>query len=187
MAEAIGETTFELGDIVARPYREEDASGLLSAVRESVDSVGRWLPWCSVDYGEQQAIDWIEHCRSGWTSGDQFAFAIVDARAGFLGAVGLNHRNRKHNFASIGYWIRDSARGRALASRVAREVIRFGFDRVGLRRIEIVAAVENRASRRTAERTGARFEGIQRNRLVVRDGAVDAAMYAVVPSDITSY
>jgi ribosomal-protein-serine acetyltransferase len=168
MAEPIADTAFDLGDIVARPYREEDAPGLLNAVRESVNSVGRWLPWCTVDYAEQHAVDWIRHCRTSWTSGDQFAFAIFDARGGFLGAVGLSHRNREHNFASIGYWIRESARGHSLASRVAREVIGFGFDRVDLTRIEIVAAIENLASRRTAERAGARFEGIQRNRLVIR-------------------
>jgi len=182
----MAEIAFDLGDAVARPYRDEDAPALLEAVRESVDSVGRWLPWCTADYGEQHAIDWIRHCHETWANGDQFAFAIFDANERFLGAVGLNHRNREHNFAAVGYWIRDSARGRALASRVARHVIRFGFDQVRLTRIEIFAAVENVASRRTAELAGARFEGIQRNRLVVRDKVFDAAMYAVVPEDLAN-
>ena len=180
----MAEVGFDLGDVVARAYRDEDAPGLHAAVRESVESVQRWLPWCTADYGEQHAIDWIRHCQQTWASGDQFAFAIFDANSEFLGAVGLSHRNREHNFASIGYWIRESARGRNLASRVARHVIRFGFDHVKLTRIEIVAAVENTASRRTAEHSGARFEGIQRNRLAVRDKLYDAAMYAVVPADL---
>jgi ribosomal-protein-serine acetyltransferase len=182
----MAEIAFDLGDVIARPYRDGDAPSLLAAVRESVESVGRWLPWCTVDYGEQHAIDWIKHCQTTWVSGDQFAFAIVDTNGEFLGAVGLGHRNREHNLASIGYWIRESARGRGLASRVVRHVMRFGFDHVRLTRIEIVAAVENVASRRTAEHAGARFEGIQRNRLVVRDQAFDAAMYAVVPADLAN-
>jgi RimJ/RimL family protein N-acetyltransferase len=177
------EITFDVGDVIARPYRGEDAPALLAAVRESVESVGRWLPWCTVEYGEQHAIDWIAHCRTTWVSGDQFVFGIFDTNDQFLGAVGLSHRNREHNFAAIGYWIRDSARGRGLASRVARHVVRFGFDRIRLTRIEIVTAVENTASRRTAERAGARFEGIQRNRLAVRDRVFDAAMYSAVPAD----
>jgi len=182
----MAEVAFDLGDVVARPYREGDAPALLAAVRESVQSVGRWLPWCTAEYGEQHAADWIKHCEATWTSGDQFAFAIFDTDREFLGAVGLSHRNREHNFASVGYWIRESARGRALASRVARHVIRFGFDHVHLTRIEIVAAVENLASRRTAKRCGGRFEGIQRNRLVVRDKAFDAAMYAIVPENLAN-
>jgi ribosomal-protein-serine acetyltransferase len=181
----MAEIGFDLGDILARPYRDDDAQALLAAVRESVESVGRWLPWCTHDYGAQHAIDWIRQCQAAWISGDQFAFAIFDSNGEFLGAVGLSHRNREHNFASIGYWIRESARGRGVASRVARHVIRFGFEHVRLARIEIVAAVGNIASRRTAERAGARFEGNQRNRLLIREKMFDAAMYAVVPSDLS--
>ena len=179
----MAEVVFDLGDAIARPYRDADAPALLAAVRESVESVGRWLPWCSADYGEQHAIDWISHCQSTWVSGEQFAFSIFDANDELLGSVGLNQRNREHNFASVGYWIRDSARGRKLASRLARHVIRFGFEHVRLTRVEIAVAVENLASRRTAELAGARFEGIQRNRLAVRDKVFDAAMYAAVPGD----
>jgi len=174
---------FDLGDVVARPYRDDDAPALLSAVRESVESVGRWLPWCKAQYGEQHAVEWIKHCQATWISGDQFVFGIFDTRDKFLGAVGLSHRNREQNFAGVGYWIRDSARGRKLASRVARHVIRFGFEQVQLTRIEIVTAVENLASRRTAELAGGQFEGIQRNRLIVRDKVFDAAMYSIVPGD----
>ncbi len=180
----MAEPSFDLGDVIARPYRDDDAPALLAAVRESVASVGRWLPWCTAEYGEQHAADWIKHCHTTWASGDQFVFAIFDVKRTLLGAVGLNHRNREHNFASVGYWIRESARGRGVTARVARRVIRFGFEHVRLTRIEIVAAVENVASRRTAEHAGARFEGIQRNRLAVRDKVFDAAMYAVIPADI---
>src|ERR1700759_147794 len=103
----MAETAFDLGDVIARPYRDEDAPALLAAVRESVESVGRWLPWCTTDYNEQHAIDWIAHCRAASLSGDQFAFGVFDANDEFLGAVGLSHRNREHNCAGIGYWIRE--------------------------------------------------------------------------------
>ena len=69
--------TFDVGDVIARPYRGEDAPALLAAVRESVESVGRWLPWCTVEYGEQHAIDWIAHCRTTWVSGDQDRKSVV--------------------------------------------------------------------------------------------------------------
>ena len=104
-------------------------------------------------------------------------------RNSLLGAVGLNQRNRRYNFAGLGYWMRDSARGRSVTARVGRLVVRFGFERVGLDRIEILAAVDNHASRRTAERIGARFEGVQRNRLRLRDRAIGAATYSLIPSD----
>lgn len=160
--------TLDLGDAFARPYHEGDASALCAAVRETGASLAQWLDWYRSDYSETDAAQWIAHCIAGWASDEQFTFALFDAAdRRFLGAVGINHRNRTHNFAGIGYWIRASARGRGLAARLGRKVAAFGFEQVRLARIEIVAAVDNLASRRTAERIGARLEGIQRQRLRV--------------------
>ncbi len=111
------------------------------------------------------------------------AFAAFDAAAQFLGSVGLNQRNRAHNFMNLGYWMRASQQGNGIAVRAARLVAAFGFGQVGLTRIEIVAALDNRASRRVAERSGAVFEAIARNRLVDRGNPIDAALYALVPAD----
>ncbi len=170
--------------LLLRPYRTDDAPALHAAVRESMHSVGRWLPWCHAGYAEADAVAWIAFCARAWARGDQYTFAIFDETSQqFLGAVGLSHRNREHNFASIGYWVRESARGRGLAARAGRLVAAFAFDTVKLTRVEILAAVDNHASRRTAENLGARLETIARNRLSTPQGIVDAAVYALIPSD----
>ena len=62
---------------------------------------------------------------------------------------------------------------------------RFGFETVGLTRIEIVAASENAPIRRVAEKAGAQFECRARNRLVIHGMPVVAAVYSLVPSDVT--
>jgi len=176
---------FTVDELLARPYRASDAPALADAVRESFASLSRWLDWCHAGYGLDDARQWIDFCARGWASGEQYAFAVFDeAGSRFLGAVGISQRERRYNFAGIGYWIRESACGRAIASRVARHVAAFGFERVGLGRIEILAAVDNAASRRTAERVGARFEGVQRNRLRNGERIFDAATYALIPSDL---
>jgi RimJ/RimL family protein N-acetyltransferase len=176
---------FVVDELVARPYRAQDAPLLLAAVRESIGSLSRWLDWCRPDYGLADAEQWVAVCAAGWRSGDQCAFAVFDAATDrFLGAVGISQRNRRYNFAGIGYWTRESARGRAIAARVAPHVAAFGFDRLGLGRIEILAAIDNAASRRTAERIGAHFEGVQRQRLRIGAAAFDAATYSLVPADL---
>lgn len=174
-----------IDELVARPYRAGDAAALADAVQESNASLARWLDWCQPGYGLADAEQWIELCRKLWDSGDQYTFAVFDAAASrLLGAVGLNQHNRRYRFAGLGYWMRDSARGRGITVRVGRQIVRFGFERVGLDRVEILAAVDNHISRRTAERLGARFEGVQRNRLRLHERAIDAAMYALTPADL---
>jgi RimJ/RimL family protein N-acetyltransferase len=61
---------------------------------------------------------------------------------------------------------------------------RYGFAALDLNRIECVIAEDNLPSRRLAERAGARFEGICRNRLMLAGRPVDAALYALTPEDV---
>lgn len=163
-----------------RPYRDGDAPALFAAVRESTETVGRWLPWCTPEYGERDAEDWIGICAAGWRSGDHYSFAVFDD-AGFAGSCGLNQRNRLHNYMNMGYWVRASRQRRGVASRATALVARFGLAQLGFARIEIVIEPDNVASRRVAEHIGAQFEGIARNRIVTRRGPADAAMYSLVP------
>ena len=110
MAEPVPDSIELAGDgLCLRPYRREDAGALVAAARESVESVGRWLAWCHAGYAGADAEGWIAHCAEGWRSGEHYAFAVFDAgSAGFCGSVGLNQRNRAHNFMNLGYWIRES-------------------------------------------------------------------------------
>ena len=173
------------GRLRLRPWRDDDAAQLLEAVQESVDSVGRWLPWCHAGYGRDEAFAWVSHCRSGWQSGKHFAFPMFDAGTGrLLGGAGLNQHEPLHRRANLGYWVRQSCQRQGLAVAAARLVARFGFEQLGLIRIEIVVLPDNRASRATAEKTGASFESIARNRLWVRAQPRDAAVYGLIPQDL---
>ncbi|WP_329743271.1 GNAT family protein [Dyella sp. A6] len=181
--------TVELGDekVRLRPWRKEDMPALLDAVQSSLDSLGRWLPWCHPEYGQPDAESYLAQRHDEWTCGMQFSFAVLDATTGSLiGAAGLSLINTKHRSANLGYWIRRSRQGEGLAARAARHVAYFGFDRLQLIRIEIVAMPDNHASRRTAERIGARFEVIARQRVWSWDKPHDAAVYGLIPSDLAS-
>lgn len=173
------------GRLALRPWRDEDAGDLHAAAQESVGNVGRWLPWCRNDYGLDQALAWVAHCRAGWLAGSQYAFAVRDAASGeLLGGCGLNEINRTHRSGNLGYWIRTSRQRQGIAIAAARLVARFGFVDLGLIRIEIVAMPGNHASRRVASKLGAQFEAIARQRLWAWDRANDAAVYALIPTDL---
>ncbi|CAM5302227.1 GNAT family N-acetyltransferase [Rhodanobacter lindaniclasticus] len=177
----------ELGDARLRlsPWAEDDAGPLVDAVQESIASVGRWLPWCHAGYGREEASAWISHCRAGRQAGSHFAFAMRDARDGsLLGGVGLNQFEPVHRRANLGYWVRHRCQQQGLATAAAQLVTRFGFERLGLIRIEIVALPDNAPSRATALRIGARFEAIARHRLLVDGQPRDAAVYGLLPSDL---
>lgn len=169
-----------------RPWRTHDAVALVDAVQSSIQSLGRWLPWPRADYGLAEAAAWIEQCQDGWQQGGHFAFAAFDQGTGaLLGAAGLNQLNPKHRSGNLGYWVRQSRQGQGIASRTALEVARFGFSTLALVRIEIVTPPHHHASRRTAEKIGARFEAVARQRLWIDGQAEDAAVYGLIPADLS--
>ncbi|AND68536.1 hypothetical protein ATSB10_10820 [Dyella thiooxydans] len=173
------------GSLLLRPWRPDDATALHEAVVESIDSLARWLLWCRVGYDLAAAQDWVRRCAQGWTDEEHFAFGIFDRTSHrLLGSVGLNQRNRQHRSAAMGYWTRETCQRQGIAPRAARLAAAFGFGQLGLVRIEIVTHPDNRASRRVAEQTGARFEAIARNRLWLGDTASDGAVHALTPDEL---
>lgn len=179
--------SFSLPDspLVLRPWQPGDADALFEAASESVESVGRWLPWCHAGYRRDEGEAWIALAQAGWQQGELFAFALFDTEShAVVGGMGLNQLDRQHRSANLGYWVRRTWQGKGIAARAAPIVARFGFDTLGLVRVEIVCAEQNLASRRCAEKTGAGYEGLARHRLVIGDTPVDAAVYALIPSDL---
>ena len=169
------------GVVSLRAHKRGDAEALAEAVRESVETVGRWQDWCHAGYAAADAEAWMASARKSWLLAEGFEMLIVDATTDrLLGGMGVNQRNKEQRFANLGYWVRQSEQGRGIATRAGRLAIGFAFASVKVARLEIVAAEQNLPSRRTAERLGGIFEGILRKRLVVKGESLNAAMYSVV-------
>ena len=173
------------GSILIRTYRAEDAGTLYEAARESIAEVSVWLPWCHENYSIEESREFVSS-RAQAAQGDEwYSFAIFEGDSGrFLGGVGLNFFNRVHQMANLGYWVLTSAVGRGVATSATRLVARFGFEHLGLHRIEIVAAAGNIASQRVAEKAGAVREGVLRKRLLINGDSQDAVLFSLTPEDL---
>jgi len=80
--------------------------------------------------------------------------------------------------------VRSSWTSRGVATASSRLIAGFGFDHLGLNRVEIVVAKENLASIRVAEKAGAKREGELRSRITVRDSVYDAVLFSLIPQDL---
>ena len=178
-------TILTAGDLTLRPLEVQDAPALVAAVHESMAEVMPWLSWCSPEYDLDAARAWIETLPGAWQAGIQYGFAITTTQGGrFLGCIGLNQVNHIHRLGNLGYWVRTTAVGGGVATRAARLAARFGFEQLGLQRVEIVVSSGNQRSQRVAQKTGAVREGILRNRLMVRGTPHDAVMFGLISQDL---
>ena len=172
------------GVILMRPFRFEDAEETFVAVRESLTDLKPWMSWAHDGYSIQDSKEFIRVTRARWQEGTLFAFVITDAKSGsVLGGCSLSHIHPVYHLCNLGYWVRTSRHGEGIAVRATKLAARYAFEKVGLIRVEVVMAIGNSASRRVAEKSGAHYEGILRNRMVVGREVYDAHMYSLVPQD----
>ena len=173
------------GVVLIRPLEHADRDAVFSAVRESIAEISPWLPWCHSAYMPEETTAFIESTRTAWAQESSFNFGVFEATdTGYLGGVSVNHIVRQNRMANVGYWVRTSATKRGIASRAVRLAAQFAFEDLGLTRIEIAAIPENMASRRAAEKAGAKLEAIARNRIVMHGHAYPAALYSLLPTDL---
>ncbi len=167
--------------LLLRPFDDGDAPAFAAAARESVATVGRWMPWCSEVYSEQDALDWFAACRAGAAAGTAHEFGIFDREtAAFIGGTGLNLINRQHLYCNLGYWVRQSRQGQGVAGRCVQALAAHAFSALGLRRVEIIVAEGNRPSEAVARKSGALLECVARQRLHIRGVSVPASVFSLV-------
>jgi RimJ/RimL family protein N-acetyltransferase len=168
--------------LLLRPFENHDAGVFTGAVRESVETVGRWMPWCHADYTDKEALDWFAICRQGGEAHTAYEFGIFSEDGSeLLGGAGLNQINKQHAICNLGYWVRSSSQRQQVASRCVRILSQYAFDSLALHRLEIVVAVGNGPSEGVASKSGALLECVARNRLLIRGVSVPASVFSLVP------
>ncbi|HVR19614.1 MAG TPA: GNAT family protein [Polyangiaceae bacterium] len=169
--------------VFIRPLVLGDVPAVYAAVDESRAELRPWMPWCTPTFDEAAVAAFVENSALDRQVGRAFEFGVFDVDGEFLGNCGLNSVNAEYRFANLGYWIRTPRTRRGFATSAVHELAQWGFSNTPLDRFEIIAALENVASQRVAERAGALREGTLRRRLVLGGRAHDAAVYSIVRSE----
>ena len=167
--------------IVLREWHRSDIPALVAAI-DGLE--GRhWLQSIPDPYTPADAEQYISFTRTQLTAGAAAELVIV-VEGALAGAVGLRLVGPEAGAGEIGYWVAAAMRGRGVASTAARLLSDFGFEALGLRRIELNAAVANTASRRVAEKAGFELEGVRRAWRTVGGVPTDHAVYSRIADPV---
>jgi RimJ/RimL family protein N-acetyltransferase len=174
-----------LEDAVARlrPVLPTDQDAVFHACQD-LDSQ-RWTT-IPVPYEWQHARSFVtEYAGAHWAEQRGACWAMTLAGSDdFCGALDLRVFPHDPQQADVGYNCAPWARGRGLTTAAVSLACRWGFDVLGLARIEWQAHVGNDASRRVAEKAGFRFEGTQRAKLLQRGERRDCWVAGLLPGDL---
>jgi len=130
------------------------------------------------------AANWVARYERGWAEGSRAGFAILGgdgAIVGFAGIFGLDDPGAE---GEIGYLVAAQARGQGIAGRSVSLLTRWGFDELGLERIELRIDTDNVASARVAERAGYRLDGVLRSKHFKEGLRTDLGIWSRLRSDV---
>ncbi|MCF0093176.1 GNAT family N-acetyltransferase [Micromonospora sp. MH99] len=151
-----------------RPFRAGDIADLVEGCADPLSQ--RFVSSMPSPYTEIDAHWWVEAGAPAVWAGGGAAYAIADpATDRLLGGAGLSNPVPGRSQAEIGYWLRQAARGRGVATAATRALSEHAFG-TGTLRLELLTELENAASQRVALAAGFRYEGLRRSAGQRRDG-----------------
>jgi RimJ/RimL family protein N-acetyltransferase len=166
------------GEIMLRPWREEDAPAVHEACQDA--EIHHWIPVIPRPYTMADALAFV---RGEATPDITHSLAIAEAES-VVGAIGMSVTEGTR-MGSIGYWCAPRARGRGITTRALRLLSGFGLEELGLERLELVTDPDNHASQRVAEKVGFQREGVLRSHLPHPDGRRrDSVMFSLLPGEL---
>lgn len=163
-----------------RPVTDGDVPRIVEACSD--ERTQHWLGRMPAPYTHGDARTWIEGNTERAATGKAVTWAIADPASDLLlGAV--NVFDVTEHDAEVGYWAHPDARGRGMMRAAVGLVTRWSFDELGVRRLRLVAAVDNTASRHVAVACGYTPTGQERLGTVLRTGLADVVLYDLLAEE----
>lgn len=176
--------TLETKRLVLRMIGRGDACDMHDySSREDVTRYLLWSPHPSLAYTRGYIRAVCKHYRAG----DYHDWAIVSKEdSHMIGTIGFTRIDTQNRVGEIGYVINPRYAGHGFATEAGRLVLKFGFEKLGLNRIEARYMVENTASRRVMEKIGMTYEGTARSLMFVKGKYRDISICAITRDDYLS-
>jgi ribosomal-protein-serine acetyltransferase len=161
---------------------ERHADEAFTLVDRNRAYLGRWLPWVQGTRTTADTLSFIRLCQREAASNAALALGIfVDGT--YAGQIGYHQHDWRNAKSEIGYWLAEPLQGQGIVTGCCRALVDYGFETLGLHRIEIRCAVDNQASRRVPERLGFFLEGIARGAHLLGDRFVDVLVFSQLAGD----
>jgi len=171
------------GRLRIRPYRADDLDSVMSIFGRA--DVSRYLNWEPMDREAATALlerrlkqTRIEH------EGEGLGLVVAERETDrFVGEVVLRLMSEASRQGEIGWSIHPDAQGRGYATEAAREMLRLGFEELGLHRIVAECDPRNEASIRVMEKLGMRREAHHIEAIYLKGEWVGSMVYAILASE----
>ena len=168
--------------LILREFTKEMAPDVQRLVGEW--EVIRTLLGVSYPYKDGMAEEWIATHRPAYEAGERVTWAVVQREEeALVGSITLHHLQPIHDSAELGYWLGRPYWGRGYATEAGREVVRYGFEDLGLHRIGASHLGSNLASGKVMRKIGMTHEGTRPEQYKIWGTYEDRVDYGLLAHD----
>jgi RimJ/RimL family protein N-acetyltransferase len=166
-----------------RPHRMDDLDDLFAF--HSRPEVVRYIPWPVRNREETRAALEKKLIQGELTEPGQWLVLAIELRETrtVIGEVLLKWASETDRQGEIGFALHTDYQGKGLAAEAAREMLRLGFEDLGLHRIVAILDDRNGASARLLERLGMRREAHHIHALHLKGEWTNDYVYALLEDE----
>ena len=165
-----------------RLLEERHAQELTELTDRNREYLRAWLPWVDANRTVEDRKNFIRGALKQFAENNGFTAGIwhEGRLAGVIGYHSIDWENRA---TAVGYWLGEEFQGQGLVTAACRALVDHAFEELGLNRVSIACATENKKSCAIPERLGFRREGVVRQAEWLYDHFVDHVVYATLASE----
>lgn len=171
-------------DVSLRMLNESDAEEFYNLTISSKAYLKEWLGWLDYIESVEDTAQYIKARLKTFAENGGYprSFGII-YKGDMAGTIGFNDINKANRIGVAGYWLGEKFQGKGIMTKAFKALIEYGFEELGLNRMEVRVAVENEKSRALPERLGFREEGRLRQAEWLYDHYVDHVIYGLLAED----
>jgi [ribosomal protein S5]-alanine N-acetyltransferase len=168
----------ETNRTILRKVKKEDETDMFSYCSD--ENVSKHTTWYKHNAIEDTRI-FINRILEEYRNHQAAPWGIEDKETGkFIGTSGFVSWNTVHSRAEIAYAISKEFWNRGYMTEIVRRIIEFGFEDMGLVRIEARCLLDNIGSACVMEKSQMQLEGILRKQMYIKGQYKDLKIYSII-------
>lgn len=173
---------FETARLKIRLFSESDIDDLYEYCSD--DEVTKYLPFQTYS-SRQDAIDRINYCMSIYEKLESPILWAIEYKEDkkLIGGIDFVKWDEANNKGEIGYLLNKKYWNKGIMTEALKPILEFGFEKMGLNRIQICCDERNIGSSRVMEKNGLKYEGTLRQERFEKGEYVNMKYYSMLKEE----
>ena len=167
--------------LILRKFTKKDFNDLYEYASDN--KVTQYLSWDTYK-NIDMAVEYIEHMLEKYAKNEIAPWAIEwKENSKLIGSIGFVHYDKKNFSAEIGYVLNRNYWNKGIMTEALKEIIRFGFERMHLIKIEAKLNALNLPSEKVMQKSGLRYERTLRKKEFLKGKLIDIKYYSILKEE----